>query len=62
MRVIIPRVDALAQAAPAVPGVGVATALVAVSPAGADDPRLAKVWTADDLLAAWEKQRPFEVK
>jgi len=26
---------------------------VGVCPAGAEDPRLARVWTAEDLLAAW---------
>ncbi|MFB7888549.1 ATP-binding protein [Cellulosimicrobium cellulans] len=47
-------VDALAADAVHVPGVGAATPLVAVCPAGADDdPRLSRVWTADDLLAAW---------
>lgn len=47
-------VAALATDAVHVPGVGAATPLVAVCPAGADDdPRLSQVWTADDLLAAW---------
>lgn len=45
-------VDALARDAVAVPGVTAATPLVGVCPAGADDPRLAHAWTADDLLAA----------
>lgn len=46
-------VDRLAQDATAVPGVDVGTPLVGVCPAGAVDDRLAAVWTADDLLAAW---------
>ncbi|WP_257023682.1 DUF234 domain-containing protein [Cellulomonas oligotrophica] len=47
-------VTALATDATAVPGVTAATSLVGVCPAGAEpDPRLAQVWTADDLLAAW---------
>lgn len=46
-------VDALARDATSVPGLTVPTPLVAVCPGGADDPRLAHVWTADDLLAAW---------
>jgi AAA+ ATPase superfamily predicted ATPase len=48
-----PDVDVLARSARAVPGAGPATALVGVCPGGGDDPRLAAVWTADDLLAAW---------
>ncbi|WP_251152265.1 DUF234 domain-containing protein [Cellulosimicrobium sp. Marseille-Q4280] len=47
-------ISRLAADAIKVPGVGAATPMVAVCPAGAvDDPRLAQVWTADDLLAAW---------
>ena len=46
-------VDALARDAVAVPGVGAGTPLAGVCPAGAEDPRLARVWTAEDLLAAW---------
>lgn len=46
-------VDTLARDATSVPGVAVQTPLVAVCPGGGDDHRLAHVWTADDLLAAW---------
>lgn len=47
-------VTSLATDATAVPGVTAATSLVGVCPAGAEpDPRLARVWTADDLLTAW---------
>ncbi len=47
-------IDDLARAAVSVPGIGAATPLVAVCPAGAvSDPRLARTWTADDLLGAW---------
>ena len=45
-------VDALAAAAPAVPGYRAGVPLVTVCPGGADDARLARAWTADDLLAA----------
>ncbi|MBK7822325.1 MAG: hypothetical protein IPJ61_15015 [Tessaracoccus sp.] len=45
--------SALAADTVKAPGVGVGTPLVGVCPAGADDERLAQVWTADDLLAAW---------
>lgn len=44
---------ALARDAVAVPGATALTPLVAVCPAGAAAPGLTKVWTADDLLAAW---------
>jgi len=47
-------VTALAEMAMSVPGVTAATPLIAVCPAGAEpDSRLARVWAADDLLAAW---------
>lgn len=46
-------VSALAADAVKVPGVNVGTPLVGVCPAGADDTRLAQVWTAHDLLHAW---------
>ncbi len=45
----------LAQNATKVPGVGAGTPLVAVCPAGADRvERLSQLWTADDLLQAWQ--------
>lgn len=48
-------IDALARDAVAVPGAHTATPLVAVCPGGAvEDGRLARVWTARDLLTAWE--------
>ncbi|BDO41188.1 DUF234 domain-containing protein [Cellulomonas sp. NTE-D12] len=47
-------VDVLARDAVAVPGADAGTALVAVCPGGAvEDRRLARVWTAEDLLEAW---------
>lgn len=46
-------VSALAADAIKVPGVNVGTPLVGVCPAGADDDRLARLWTADELLRAW---------
>jgi AAA+ ATPase superfamily predicted ATPase len=44
---------ALTGDASSVPGVAAVTPLVAVCPAGADTPGLARIWTAADLLAAW---------
>jgi AAA+ ATPase superfamily predicted ATPase len=47
-------VTRLAADAAAVPGVGVSTPLVVVCPAGvAPGVTVSRVWTADDLLAAW---------
>lgn len=44
---------ALARDATAVPGATALTPLVAVCPAGASATGLARVWTAENLLAAW---------
>ena len=45
----------LAMGATKIPDIGANTPLVAVCPAGAvADDRLAQVWTADDLLQAWQ--------
>lgn len=49
-----PDFEGLGREATHVPGVGASTPLVGVCPAGAmDDLPFTKVWTAEDLLAAW---------
>ncbi|WP_024285967.1 ATP-binding protein [Cellulomonas sp. KRMCY2] len=54
-RVTTAELTKLAKDATAIPDVGSGTPLVAVCPAGAvADDRLAQVWTADDLLQAWQ--------
>ena len=43
----------LARDARSVPGATALTPLIAVCPAGAAAPGVRRVWTAEDLLAAW---------